>query len=508
MTRPDLTLAAKARWNASAVAIGSLSRLLTGVVVARLLGPDQNGQYAFLLWLTEAVVLVFSVGLPAALNRFLALKMGHGDEAIAMRIMRYSLRAGLVLSLFAALAAYGLALHFLSAGTTTTEIAVTLALLVAAQLWSGLAQAILTGLQHFRAYARVVVVSSLVLLAGQITGAMGWGLHGAIYGALASYAVGAALFLRAVALTRLWKTRLTASGSSVGSPFVAYARDAWLAGLISAVVWGRAELFFLDRFSTGREAGYFAAGLVLSALVVQAVNLVSGALLPHLSYLVGQGQTARLHNDYRRMTVFIALLAFPLALGGVVLMPEIIRLVFGAAYSGATPAAQWLMATGLLAFSTVGSSVVHAHGDAHIIRNWSVLGACLLVLLCTLLAPTAGAAGVSAARFLVQTLMIGIGFYLLRRRYNLPVPLQTLGMLLVAAICCAVAASLAARLAGGGVAGILMGVACGAMVYGLMLRLLAVVSAEDATTLGKLFAKLPPTLGKPANALLSLICSR
>jgi O-antigen/teichoic acid export membrane protein len=509
MTGQDLSLASKARWNATAVAVGSLSRLLAGIVIARQLGPDQNGQFAFLLWLAESLVLVFSVGLPGALNRFLALKMGQGEQANAQRIMRFSLRAGLVLSLFAALAAYGLALHLLSAGTETTEMAVTLALLVAAQLWSGLAQAILTGLQHFRAYARVVAVSSLILLAGQIVGAMGWGLHGAIYGALASYTVSAVFFLISIAQTSLWKASLAASGStSVGSSIAAYARDAWLAGLISAVVWGRAELFVLDRLSTGREAGYFAAGLVFSSLVVQAVNLVSGALLPHLSCIVGEGQTARLHNDYRRMTVFIALLAFPLALGGVALMPEIVKLVFGAAYAEATPAAQWLMATGMLTFATVGSSVLYGYGDAHIIRNWSVLGACLLVLLCTLLAPTAGAAGVAAARFLVQTLLIGIGFYLLRKRYVLPIPLRALGMLLVAAICCGAASNLASELVGGGAVGILLGIVCGATIYALMLRLLGVVSIEDAATLGKLFAQFPSALSKPANTLLTLVCPR
>ena len=507
-THPNFSLAAKARWNATAVLVGSLSRLLAGVVIARLLGPDQNGQFAFLLWLTESLVLVFSVGLPGTLNRFLALKMGQGEELVARRLMRVSLRAGLVMSLFAAIAAYVLALHFMSVGTATTTMAITLALLVAAQLWSGLAQAILTGLQYFRAYARVVVVSSLVLVTGQIFGAMGWGLQGAIYGALASYAVGAALFLLAVAQTRFLNKSLTASESSVGSSFAAYARDAWLAGLISAVVWGRAELFFLDRLSTGLELGYFAAGLVFSNVVVQAVNLISGALLPHLSYLVGEEQTARLNNEYRRMTVFIALMTFPFALGGVALMPEIIKLVFGAAYADAAPAAQWLMATGLLAFATVGSSVVYGHGDAHIIRNWSVLGAGLLVLLCILLAPAAGAAGVSAARFLVQTMLIGIGFYLLRKRYDLAVPFQSLGLLLVAAICCGVAASLASQLAGGGAVGILLGVACGATIFGLMLRMLGVVSAEDAASLGKLFAQLPAALSKPANTFLSLVCSR
>lgn len=503
----DLSLVAKARWNALAAASGSLSRLLAGVAIARLLGPEHNGHFAFLMWLAESLVLLFSVGLPTTLNRFLALKMGRGEEAIVLRILHFSLRAGLVMSLLAVFATYVLALHLMK-DSATSDMASALAWLVAVQLWAGLTQAILIGLQHFRAYARIVVLSSLVLVVGQIIGTLGWGLQGAIYGTLASYLVSAALNLRAILQTPLWKRQPTENIFDIARSITPYARDAWLAGLISAVTWGRAELFFLEWFSTAREMGYFAAGMVFSSLLIQAVGLVSGAFLPHLSYLVGEGKKERVGEDYRRMIIFIALPIFPLALGGIALMPDIVPLLFGAAYADATPAAQWLMAAGILAFASAGSAVVYSHGDAHIIRNWSVLGACLLVLLCILLAPVAGAEGVAAARFFVQSFMIGIGFYLLRSRYDMPVPLRPLVMLLAAAASCAVAASLISQLVGGGVAGILCGIACGATVYGLMLRMFNVISAEDAATLANLFARLPSMLGKPAAMLIKLVGPR
>jgi len=508
MTSPNLSLAAKASWNATAVLIGSLGRLLAGLVVARQLGPNLNGQYAFLLWLTESLVLVFGVGLPNALNRFQALRIGQGDEVNAQHIIRFSLHAGFILGLFASLVAYSLCLHSLPAGTAAKQIAVALALLVAAQLWVGLAQSILTGLQYFRTYARATVFSSLALVIGQIVGVIGWGLNGAIYGSLVSYLASIVIFLRPVMQTNLWRKRLTASESTLGHPIAAYALDAWFSGLISAVVWGRAELFFLDRFSNVREVGFFSAGLVFSSVVVQIVNLISGALLPHFSYLVGRAELACLHNHYRRLTVFIALLAFPLSLGGVALMPEIVKLVFGASYSAATPAAQWLMATGLLSFSTVASTIVYSYGDAHIIRNWSILGAVLMVLLCTLLAPAAGAAGVSAARFIVQALLIGIGFYLLRKRYDLPLPFRPLLLLLISAICCAVAAGLVLLLAGGGLVGILLSVVFGSTFYLLMLRRLCVVSDEDTGTIRRFFRRLHPSFGKYASILISFIGSR
>jgi O-antigen/teichoic acid export membrane protein len=492
-----------------AVASGSVSRLLTGIVVARLLGPDLNGRYVFLLWLVESLVLVFNAGLPSALNRFLAHQLGRADAGAVQRMVRLGLWGGLVLSAGVALATFGLAHWYALAEYANPSLAAFLALLAAAQMWMGLAQSTLMGLHQFRAYAGAVVVAAIVLVIGQAIGVAGWGLDGAIYGALVSYAVGALLLIRAVVRAVPLNVSAPVATSQLDPTFLPYARDAWLAALISAVVWGRSELFFLERLSSPQEAGYFAAGLLFASLVVQSVNLISGALLPHLSRLVGAGDTTRLRSDYQRMTVFIALWAFPTSLLGMALMPQLIQVVFGTAYTEAAPAAQWLMATGLLTFATVGSAMVYGQGDAHIIRNWSLLGAVLLVALCTWLAPAYGAVGVAIGRLLVQATMIAISFYLLRTRYDLPVPFRPLLQILLAACASGLAAGMATNLATvGGVMAIAMGIAGGSLIYLIALRVLRAISAADAAVLRALLCRLPSFLATPANTLLSIAVSR
>lgn len=508
MTKSESSLLNNARYNAIAVASGSLSRLLAGMVVARHLGPDLNGRYAFLLWLVESLVLLFNVGLPGALNRFLAHQLGRADKVAVQRMVRFGLWSGLVLSSFVALVTFGAAHMYVLADQAMSPLAFALALLAAVQMWMGLTQSILMGLHQFRVYSRAVVAAAVVLVIGQTLGVAGWGLEGAIYGALASFAVGAILLTRAAMNASNSEVSASSGTIQLDPAFLHYARDTWLATLISAVVWGRSELFFLERLSSSQEAGYFSVGLLFTSIVVQSVNLISGALLPHLSRLVGAGETTKLHDHYSRITVFIALWAFPLSIGGIALMPQLLPIVFGQSYAGAAQAVQWLMATGLLTFATVGSAVVYGQGDAYIIRNWSLLGAALHVALCTIIAPHYGAVGVAISRLLVQAMMIAIGFYLLETRYGLPVPFRPLLRLLFAGCACGLAANVTAELAGSGVTAVGLGVAIGAVVYLISLRVLRAITGDDASALRALVAGLPPFLGKPANLVLSVMVTR
>ena len=486
------TLLEKARWNALAVGTGSISRLLAGIVVARQLGPELTGQFAFLLWLTETATLFFSIGLPNALIRYIAVMVGQADTARAGALVRWCLWAYVALTVVAAGATYLIARYFLELSLASrTPLTTALALLVAVQLWAGLTQALLTGLQEFRTYAQVVLVSSLMLLIGQGMGAFWWGLVGVICGTVAAHAAGIALFLRMAFLRRGWHMYEPTGTMRIDRAFLRYSLNAWLAALISSVTWGRAELFFIEKFSTHQEAAYFAVGLVFASVIVQAVSLMSGALLPHLSYLVGADQLARVSADYRRLTTAIALFAFPLSVGGVVLMPELITMVFGERYTGAVPAARWLIATGLLSFSTVGSAVIYSLGDAKVIRNWGIFGACLLVLGCVSLVPAYGAAGAAATRLGVQTLLIAIGTYLLRYRYQQPFPAKAVASAFLAAICSGLVARAIVTAADGGGTALALGIAGGGAAYGVLLRMFRVLTREDADAMRGLLARFP-----------------
>jgi len=198
----------------------------------------------------------------------------------------------------------------------------------------------------------------------------------------------------------------------------------------------------------------------------------------------------------------------PISLGGLALMPELMRLVFGPDYEQAVPVARWLIATGLWAFATVGSSVIYGFGDARVIFRWGLIAAFMLASGCYLFTPDYGAAGAGAVRWLVNGIMIAIGAYLLRYRYGQPFPGWSLAKTLVAALICAFSARIAANYGSSDLLGLLPSVATGAIAYLFSLRILNVITSDDVASIRGVINRLPRFLRPLPNFILGVIVTK
>lgn len=503
MTDPEVSLSAKMGWNAIAVVFGSLTRLISAIFIMRFLGPDLSGWFATLTWLIEILVQLFSFGMPNTLTHFLSQKMGKSSKVALKKIITLGLLIGVVLSIASAFFAYALALYFLSNDQALIGLACMIAFMVATQLWVGLSQSILIGLHRFRTYSHIVIISSSVLLVGQIVGTIFWGLQGAMTGALISNIVSIVLILHAVAKIYPMSGKLILSKSISTSGIVAYARDAWLAGLISGLIWGKVEIFILNRFSNANQVGYFAAGMLFYSLLAQAVNLISSTFNPHFSQLTSEQRNGRINSDYKYITVFMALIIFPISLGGTIMLPEIVRLSLGVAYIDGARAAQWLMLSGFLTFATAGSAIIYGYGDAHIIRNWSISASFLVIPIYILLAPSYGAEGVACARFFIQSFFIILTFALLRKKYKIFVPVGDLASVLFASTVCAFSAYIVLNTIGGWL-GIFLGILVGFSFYVYAIRTIRLINLEYQNTLLRLTYKLPFVMQKPFELIILL----
>lgn len=454
------------------------------------------GRFSYALWMVEVTVLFVTLGLPNALTRYLSHYQGQGNSTAQAQLVHGGAIAYVGITAVACAAVYFLVSRVLFVDLDQ-GLGSALALLVATQLWAGLSQAVLTGLQDFKTLATLTIISTLISVVGQSVGAALWGVQGAVFGTAAAFTIPALAFVMVVKRRFKDSTRKSNAASSARPErdFYLYAANSWLAALISAVTWGRAELFFIERFSRPAELGFFAIGLLWSGVVIQTVGLMSAALMPHFSSLAGSRDLLRLKSDYRRLSVLAALVAFPLSAGGAALMPELIRLIFGDAYVGGLASARIMIATGLWSFATVGSAAVYGLGEAALIMRWSVLGATLTVLGCLLLVPEHGATGAATVRFLVQGTMVGIGAYLLRSRYGLPFPARTLGAIAGAAFACALTARVVASFVSEApLVALVLAVATGGGVYVVALRVLRILTPEDAAVLHALAGHLPSPL--------------
>lgn len=474
------SLAARTMWNAAGSLAASLGRIVSAVVIARQLGPENAGKYAFLAVLAEFVTLLVSCGLPNTMTRFLAERAGRGDAVGQAAVVAWTARRyvwpvllGMV-AVFFGLSGYG--------ATTNLLVSVFLFSLCAYTL----IHAYLAGVQNFRALARINLISGVTLLIVQPVGVALFGLNGALAGGIIS---------SLACLVALGP--ILAAARSPGQPGAdvdrreigRYALYTWLSALVSAVAWTRTEIFFINQLGTDAQAGFFNVGLTLYTGVATAVTLLTGALTPHFSALVGKGDREGLQRDYRRLAAYVALFAFPVSLGGAAVMPELLTLIYGEAYAPAVPSATLLMASGAFAFAGVGSSITYAFGKSHFVLMVAIVCALIMVSGCVALIPALGAEGAAIARVGAQLVSVVIGTLVVHFALKVVPPYGVLFRIGAAALLCAGAARGAMLLAPD--AGLVAHVACGAIVYPIALRLLGGLPGNEADALVRAVSKLP-----------------
>jgi O-antigen/teichoic acid export membrane protein len=478
------TLSVRTLWNALGILVGAFGRMLAAIVVARHLGPELVGRYVFLTWLVEITILCISLGLPITLTRYLAEFGVPSNPALRAPLIRWVTYRYLPLSVIGAIVAYFVVQGWLS-DSLRHEPAVLVSLLVLFQALSGLVAAYLAGLQDFRRLARINIFSSTVLLILQAAGSLYFGLEGALAGAVVSCLV-------PLLVVRAWKLPWDSQpreGTSIAPGLPRYALNTWLAALISTVVWGRIEIFFLDRYNTAVETGYYGVALTISMVVVQGAALLTGALMPHFASLAGRGAGEDLRRDYQRLTVIVSLFVFPVALGGAALMPELLPRVFGEPYRPAVPVAGILMACAGLAFTGVGSAMVYGLGESGLVFRMGTLGAAMMAAGCYLVIPLFGALGGAAVRSGVQSTIIVLSLFVLKSRYGMPFPFRPIGRIAVAASICALGAYTAMMFSP--IFPVAAGAAAGLFVYIVAIHVIRPLPTADAEALAGVAARLP-----------------
>ena len=343
------SLVTKTTWSAVASLANTVGRFIASVIIARRLGPSGVGQLAYLIWLIDFMNVFSNLGLQNSLTRFLAELYGRGRSSesslFAGWIFRRYLISVITGGLLVALVSARFSRHA-SVGSATGL----LVLLFMLQGLASLTTAELTGRQRFDTLARINGFAAILLVVGQIFGVYFFGLLGAIGG----YIIGALL-------PGLFSLGMLRSGSPGWRPEPAlqrriwkYAAYTWLAAIVSAFVWSRVEVFFIERYWNPHEVAMFTIGLSLAALATQGPSLLLGALLPHFAALFGAGDKAAIDRAYSTGTRLMGLLLFPLAFGGAAVTPVLLPMLFGPQFAPAIPNAMVLMALSCLGFAGVG----------------------------------------------------------------------------------------------------------------------------------------------------------
>jgi O-antigen/teichoic acid export membrane protein len=477
---PSGIIVRNAAWNLLATLTSVVFSVATSSLVARMLGPQQQGVYSYVLWLIGVLAALAGLGLPSVALKYLSEYLGKDDREQAGDILSWLWRRQLALG---GLAMVGL----MVTAPLLADPDLRLYLLVAALGFipltaSNLLASAIQGAQEFGATTRVSLLvaplqfalSLAVLKAGLgITGLVGVGLIATI--------VTLVLLLRAVRVVgyrdQLW--RHVALPSDLQRRIWRYCLNLLLVMVIDLVVWQRSEVFFLRRFASAEQIAFYGIAFAISEWGMRLPGVFTAVLLPTFSGQFGRGDAVGLQASFTASMRYLALVALPVSWGGAAVTRAFIALVYGEAYLPAAPVAAIMLGFASLgAVSGASASLVYSADRPDVVVKVGLVAAVLNVTLALLFVPSHGALGAAVANSAAQMFAITAGNLYVVFGLKAVLPLKALGKIATAAASCALVAW--------GVT-----VAAAGLVYLAGLRVLHAVEPEDVALLARLAERLP-----------------
>jgi len=408
------------------VLIQTVSVFAASVILTRVLGPSEFGTYRLALsivWVLEfATVLAF----PSATTKFVA-ELADREHGTTFHVLRFFLvRATLC---YVVVAVPFLLLSPAIARFYHDETLVPLLVLggvsVLPGLWSGIFQAALRGRQRFGALSLMAVTHAVVSLT--LIGLILW--QGGRVFALFAFFIALNAFNLAMAFVWVWPDVRRPS------PVAAVPAEARRRMLRYAVLFGatnaanlllseRVEVFFLGRLWNPAEVGFYSLAVSLALYTRRlAPTALDEVLFPVIARLEGAGERWSVANAWVHSSRYLAMLGFPLLLGGALVAEPAVVLLFGATYRPAASAlALLLSAAGFVAVAHPAGSVILSQERHRFLLTGTVLAGIASVLLDVVLIPSYGAMGAAAANSVILAVWssVQIGYVASRLRARLP----------------------------------------------------------------------------------------
>jgi len=175
------------------------------------------------------------------------------------------------------------------------------------------------------------------------------------------------------------------------------------------------DIVMLGWWRSAEEIGYYAAGQRIIQVLYTLPALLASAMFPLLSRLAKE-KGERERSLVERSLALIYSVAFPLAIGGIVLAQDIIQFVFGAEYLPAVPAFQILLLTPLILFpGMIILNLIIAHNKQREIIWFSASGSLGNVLFNAMLIPPLGIIGSALATVIAQLLNYGLTWKFIKK---------------------------------------------------------------------------------------------
>lgn len=412
--------------------------LVVSIWIARTLGPADFGRYAFTLWLCGWLMTCSNHALTTSSTKFIAEADGAGrpDVAshIAHRLSRYQHLSTLIV-----LALFGFTTWIIQPQEWKQwllPVTVLVMISVAAKANYFMLVAIEKGQERFEpgSYSTVLSGAIGVVLIGAATL-----VHAPVIDFIALFAVACLILnlINRIAFRRYCRPVLPGpiplpTQQRLSRHLRLTAALVLLISLKSSMI----EVFLLNTFSTSTAVGFFAIAATLTRGAVDLFSVgLTATLLPYMAKSFGQSghiQAARLLADATR---FYWAAGLVIAGVGLVVTPELVRVMYGDRYTQAIPAIEaTLVLSGLLLIgnSIAAFQIVVDRQDDRV--RISVMSLIANVVLGVALIPYYGLAGAVATYAGTRFVELGLAIMYLRRTTSGGLPVASMARLLGAAV--------------------------------------------------------------------------
>lgn len=400
--------------NALVQAITKLLVLAVGIVLARGLGAEGYGVYAYAFALLTLLMVFAEMGMPTLLIREVAASEARQDwshlRGILVRAIQIVSLAAIV---FAALAA--LVLWQLSEGISSNQsktLVWMIALLPVAVLVKTM-MAALQGLQHVvKAQAVEMLLRTLLVLLGV----------GVIFALvpdmrLPQYAMAIQLGAVLVVLCTATFMLNQCLPQPVHTAVAQYQTRQWLTSAMpltfiggAGIINDQTDLLMLGFFRTHMDVGIYRVAVQGAALVAFGLQTANAVIAPQFARLYAQGDHARLQHLVTVSARLILLAAFPVALTFILAGGMIAGWVFGSEFTE-SHISMAILAVGQLINAAIGSVgfLLNMTGHERDVARTLLITAGLNIILNLVLIPSfgmVGAASATAVSLIIWNLML------------------------------------------------------------------------------------------------------
>ncbi|MFN4059410.1 MAG: oligosaccharide flippase family protein [Paracoccus hibiscisoli] len=315
--------------------------IAANVILARLMGPEQFGQYALGFALASVVVVLASGGMPFGAVRFVPRYLTGGDLAAMRRFCRTSLIVTAIGGIICAAAMVMLA-RLLDPGHLMAAVLPWAALMVVP---AALAQSLAALLQGRGHVAGPEIVQSLVrqgVMLGLIGAwvVLGGGVQFRSALMISAIAVGLAALVLGLHLARLARADVPLAGAGAHSDD---GLRTWLGAgggllviLVMAALNERVDLFVLGWLGTPADLGIYSAAVRIASVAILALAGLGAAYTPRIAAAWSRRDLPEVERLCREASLAGTALTVAMTLGAVLFGGAVLSLFGGQFRAGAT----------------------------------------------------------------------------------------------------------------------------------------------------------------------------